>query len=110
MEFVGVGDGGKGQDLPALALQHMSDEIVLVQALHDDHDDAPGLVVEAGIEGSVEPFVGRRSAAFRHGVARFHRIVDQDQIRPAAREHAADRCRHAEAAAGRGQLLKRSAG
>src|SRR6202035_26931 len=66
MPFVGLGDRGKREDVPAFSSQDVADEIVFVQPLHDDDDFALGFVVQAGIERSVEPFVGGDAAALRH--------------------------------------------
>jgi len=58
MDLVRFGDRRKAYDLPILLGLHMTDEIVLVQPVHD-HDDRPVmLVVEARVEGVVEPLVG----------------------------------------------------
>ena len=34
------GDRGKGQHCPIVLREHMTNEIILVQALHDDDDDS----------------------------------------------------------------------
>jgi hypothetical protein len=45
MPFVGLGDRGKREDVPAFSSQDVADEIVFVQPLHDDDDYALGFVV-----------------------------------------------------------------
>jgi len=60
--FVDFSDGRERGDLPSFLFEDMADEIVFVQALHDDHDRATGLVIEAGIERAVEPFIGGDAA------------------------------------------------
>ena len=53
------GDRRKAHHLPILLRQHVTDQIVLVQPVHDQHDRPTLPVVEARVEGVVEPFVGR---------------------------------------------------
>ena len=48
----------------------MADEIVFVQSLHDDDDNAAALVVEPGIKGAIVPFVDRGTARGRPRGAR----------------------------------------
>ena len=62
------------------------------------------LVVEPRIKRRIEPVVGRGAAALGHGVGRLHRIVDQNDVGAAPRQHAADRGRDAVAAAGGHEL------
>ena len=57
--LVMTGDRRKADDLPVFLRQHMADQIVLVQPVHDQHDRPLLPVVEATVEGVVEPFVGR---------------------------------------------------
>jgi len=45
----------------------VADEIVLVQAVHDQYDGALLLVVEPTVEGMVEPLVGRPPLGSRQG-------------------------------------------
>jgi len=65
VDLVGFGDRRKAEDLPRLLCENVADEVVLVQPLHDDHDSAVALVVEAAVEGVVKPLVGR--FPLRHG-------------------------------------------
>jgi hypothetical protein len=59
VDLVFFGDRRKAHDLPILLRLHMTDQIVLVQPVHD-HDDRPVmLVVEARVESVVEPLVRR---------------------------------------------------
>jgi hypothetical protein len=106
MPFVGLGDRGKREDVPAFSSQDVADEIVFVQPLHDDDDYALGFVVQAGIERSVEPFVGGDAAALRHRVAGFQGIVDDDEIGAASGQHAADRGRQPKTARRRDEFLQ----
>jgi len=94
MSLVGLGDRRERDDLLSFLLEEMAIEVVLMQALHDNDDRAPGLVVEAGIERAVVPIVAGDSATFRHRVGGFELIVDEDEISPAGGEHAPDRGRH----------------
>ncbi len=62
-----------------------------MQPVHD-HDDRPGvLVVEAAVEGVVEPFVCRPALGLRQRLLGFQRVVDDDQVGAAPGQHAADR-------------------
>ena len=45
--LVFLGDRREPDDLPVFLVQDMSDQIVLMQALHDHDNGAGGLVVEA---------------------------------------------------------------
>jgi hypothetical protein len=56
--LVGFGDRRKAQDLPQLLREHVADEVVLVQPLHDDDDGAVALVIEPAVKGVVVPLVG----------------------------------------------------
>ena len=57
------------------------------------------LVVEPRIERRIEPVVGRPASALGHCVGWLQRVVDEDHVGAAAGQHAADRSRHARAAA-----------
>jgi hypothetical protein len=103
--LIDLGDRWKRDDLPPFLPQDMAYEIVLVQALHDDHDRAPPLVIEAGIERAVKPFVSGDATGFQRGVAGLERIVDDDEIRAAAGENAPDRRRQPKPALGRDDFL-----
>ncbi|HEY9211763.1 MAG TPA: hypothetical protein VIQ29_02790 [Ancylobacter sp.] len=50
------GDGGERHNLPILLLHYMADQIILMQALHDDHDGTRLLVIEPGGERVVVEF------------------------------------------------------
>ncbi len=51
-----------------------------MQAVHDQHDGAAELVVEAAVEGVVEPFVRRLALGLRQGLLGLQRVVDDDQV------------------------------
>ena len=69
----------------------MADEIVLVQAVHDQHDRTLLLVVEPAVEGMVKPLVGRPPLGLRQRLLGLRRIVDDDQVGAAPGQHFADR-------------------
>jgi hypothetical protein len=50
VHLIGFGDRRKAHDLPRLLGEHMADEVVLVQPLHDDDDGTTALVVEPAVE------------------------------------------------------------
>src|SRR5207248_7776110 len=78
VHLVGLGDRRKAQDLPTLLREHMADEIVLVQPLHDDDDGAMALVVEPAVKGVVVPLVGGFSLRVGGRFLRLARIVVPD--------------------------------
>jgi hypothetical protein len=49
--LVVIGDRRKPHDLPLLLRQHMADEVVIVQSVHDQHDRTQELVVEPVVVG-----------------------------------------------------------
>ena len=57
MQLICVGDRRKAQDLPTFLRKDVTDQVVFVQPLHDDHDGAMALVVEPAVKGVVVPFV-----------------------------------------------------
>lgn len=59
-----LGDGGKGEHLPGLLLEHVACEVVLMQTLHDQNDGARDFVVEPAVERVVVPIVDRLAAQF----------------------------------------------
>src|SRR3984893_19222550 len=58
VHLVGFGDRREAYHLPRLLPEHMADEVVLVQPLHDDDDGAAAFFVEPTLEGVVETLVG----------------------------------------------------
>jgi hypothetical protein len=68
----------------------MADEIVLMQALHDEDNPAVLLVVEAAIERIVIPLIDLVSLSLGNGLVRLEGIVDDEQVGAAAGQHAAD--------------------
>ncbi len=65
----------------------MTDQIIQMQALHDNDDAAGRLAVQAAEQGMVEPVVGIVALGFRQGFIRFQRIVDDDKVATATGEH-----------------------
>ncbi len=57
LALVVFGDCRELHDLPRLLRQHMADEIVFVQSVHDHHDGARQLIVQPAVEGMVVPLV-----------------------------------------------------
>jgi hypothetical protein len=58
----------------------VSDEVVLVQPLHDDDNGAVTLVVEPAIKGVIVPLVGGLSLRVGERLLRLQRIVDDDDV------------------------------
>jgi hypothetical protein len=103
--LVFLGDRREPDDLPVFLVQDVSDQIVLMQALHDHDDGARGLVVEAAQQRIVVPFVDRVAPGFRQGIVRLERIVDDDDIGATAGQDAADRRRHSGSLLGGGEVV-----
>ena len=91
MRLVRLGDRRKAHDVPILLRQHVADQIVLVQPVHDQDDGPLLLVVEAAVEGVVEPLVGGPPVGLRQGLLGFQRVVDDDDVRTPPGQHPADR-------------------
>jgi hypothetical protein len=49
VHLVFFGDCRKAHNLPPLLREHLADEIVFVQPLHDQHDGPAALVVEPAV-------------------------------------------------------------
>jgi len=80
-----------------------------VQPLHDDHDGAVTLVVEAAVKGVVVPLVGGFSLRVGERLLRLQRIVDQNDVGAASGQHPAGGGGEAIALAGGDELLHRLA-
>jgi hypothetical protein len=86
-----LGDRRKAHHLPILLRQHVAHQIVLVQAVHDQDDRPLLLVVEAAVEGVVEPLVGGAAMGRRERLLGLQRVVDDDDVGPPPGQHPADR-------------------
>lgn len=100
------GDGGQIEMRPvfALVLQDVSDQIIDMQPLHHQDDDALLLIVEASGEGGFEPADDSVSSCLRHGVFRLERIIDNDVCAADTGQRPADRGCIAKASFGRQKL------
>jgi hypothetical protein len=78
--LVGFSDCRKTQDLPRLLPEHVADEVVLMQSLHDDDNGPVTLVVEPAVEGVEEPIVRCIPSCVGQRLLRFRGIVDQNEI------------------------------
>src|SRR5271156_3227450 len=76
----------------------MAYQVVFVQPLHDDHDAAILLAVDATAQRMVVPLVYSVAGDVGDGLVRFQRIVDDDDIGTATGQHATNRGGHAESA------------
>jgi hypothetical protein len=56
------GDRRERNNLPGFLFGHMADEIIFVQALHDEDDAARPFVVEAAQENRIVPIVAGRTS------------------------------------------------
>ncbi len=80
VRLVVIGDRRDTHDLPRFLGQHLADEIVLVQPVHDQDDGARLLVVEAAVKGVVEPLVGRLALDLRQRLLGLQGIVDDEEV------------------------------
>ncbi len=88
--LVGFGDRGKIHNLPWLLSEHVADQVVLVQPLHDDDNRAAAFVVEPAVEGVEIPLVGGVAPRIGERLFRFGGVVDQNEIGTAPGQHPAD--------------------
>ena len=91
MPFVFLGDGRETQQPPASLLHNVPDQVVLMQPLHDDDDAARILIIEPAVQGVVVPGIRSVALRFRQRFIRLQWIVDDDEIRTAPGQNAADR-------------------
>jgi len=57
--------------MPVLLLPHMRDQIIHMQALHDEDNDVGGFIIESGIQGVVIPGIHRLAFGFGEGLLGF---------------------------------------
>lgn len=89
--FIGFGDRGQAQMLPAAGFHEVSCEIILVQPLHDK-DHRPGLfVIESRRKGAALPVFDRFPRNRRRRLFGVDRVIDDD-VTAKAGHGAADRC------------------
>ena len=93
-------DRWNGNHLPIIPGQHVTDQIILMKPLHDDHDRAGPLVIEARQEGVVEGLVDPPTLLLGQGVGRLDRVVNDDEIGAAARGSSHSCRRHSDSPAG----------
>jgi hypothetical protein len=65
----------------------VANQVVLVQALHDQDDAALFLIVESAIQRFAVPFVNRFSLAIRRCFIRLEGVVDDNHVGAAAGQH-----------------------
>lgn len=78
--FLALGDGRQIKELESTLLQQVASQIVLVDALHNQNNACRLLVVGARKQGCAIPLNDPLPHGFRHGVARFHGIINDDQV------------------------------
>src|SRR5450631_1920520 len=84
---------------------NVGDKIVFMQALHDDDNSPIFLAVEATTRSVVIPVIHGPAAGFRQGVVRLQWVVDNDDVRSAAREDTTYGRRKSISALGLGNLM-----
>ena len=73
-------DEGQAEMLPAAPVQDMAGEVLHVQALHHNDDDAGFLIVQAGDEGLIEPVVGSGAVGLGEGLRGIQGVVHDEVI------------------------------
>src|SRR5271169_1557468 len=86
-----LGDRREVHDLPILLGQHVADQIILVQPVHDQDNRTLLLIVQPTVEGMVDPLVCRLPPGLRQGLIGLQRVVDDDDVGTPSGQHAADR-------------------
>ncbi len=109
VHLVGFGDCREAHHLPRLLLEHVADQVVLVQPLHDDDDGSPAFVVEPAVEGVGVPIIGGIPSRLGERLLRLQRVIDQNQVGAAPGQHAAGGGGEAIALAGGDEFLHRLA-
>src|SRR5689334_922418 len=83
---LGLGDCWQRQKCPAAFLHDVANEIVDMQALHDDNNRVFGLVVETREQGVCIPLLEGFARRLRMGIRGFQGVVDYDEISAPAGE------------------------
>ena len=65
--------------LTLVPLENVANQVVLMQALHNQHDRAVPFVVEPAQQRVVKPFVHRFTLGLGHGFRWFHRVINEDR-------------------------------
>jgi len=91
MNLVGFGDRWEAHNLPWLLAEHVADEVVLVEPLHDDDDGATALVIEPAVEGMDEPLVAGLPQRLGERVLGFQRVIDQNEVGATSGQYPAGR-------------------
>jgi hypothetical protein len=99
----------ESEDIPVLLTEHVADEVVLVQPLHDDDNGAATLVVEPAVKRVIVPLVGGSSLRVGERLLRLQRIVDDDDVGAPSSQHASGRGREPVALTGGDEFLHRLA-
>src|SRR3981189_1217767 len=68
---------------PRLLPEHVADEVVLVQPLHDDDDAPSALVVEPAVEGVGVPIIGGIPSRLGERLLRLRWVITQAHVRAA---------------------------
>src|SRR5450755_581755 len=88
--FLLLGDCRKANDPPLALLHHVSDQVILMQALHDNDDAAGALVIESAVKSVVVPLIYRRPLGVGEGLIRLQSVVYDNEVRAAASQNASD--------------------
>jgi len=76
VHLVGFSDRRNAHDLPRLLGEHMADEVVLVQPLHDDDYPAGAFVIEPAVQRVGKPFIGGFALYVGKSLVRPQRVID----------------------------------
>src|ERR1700760_4904578 len=80
MLLPGLCDRREVENLPIALTESVSDEVILMYALHHNNDAARILVFEPTEQGIVEPVIRKIALGRRQRVGRLQRIIDDDKI------------------------------
>src|ERR1700674_5334124 len=86
-----LGNCREGHDVPALLLEYMAHEIILVKSLHNQNNDIALLVVEPTDQGVVVPLIREATLSLGQGLFRLQRIINDDHVAPSPGQHSANR-------------------
>src|ERR1700682_416335 len=72
-------------------IEEISNQVLFVDALHDNYDAACRLVVGSRHQRRAIPLDATRAGGFRMGIVEFERIIDDEEIAAAPRKRSLNR-------------------
>src|ERR1700690_921683 len=105
MNLLFLGNRWERDDIPLFLIHYMADQIVLVESLHNDDDDAVLFTIQSAHERVVIPFVNARSPSFGKSIIWFKWIIENNHIRPSTSQYPAYGGRHPKALCSRQEIV-----